>query len=200
MMIRLLVVFVLSVLLLSCSTYRPANTENICNIFRGELDWYEDARDAQKHWGTPVYVMMAIMHQESKFQHDVHAPRDYILGFIPWGYKSSAYGFAQAKDEVWGEFQTAVDYGADRDDFYDAINFIGWYTHGTQQRLNVSKWDTYNQYLAYHEGRGGFSRKTYEKKPWLKKVAKKVQNQAMRYKNQLASCRKRLDDAVDSWF
>jgi hypothetical protein len=183
-----------------CSTYRPANTENICDIFRGEPDWYEYAVEANQKWGTPIWVMMAIMHQESRFQHDVQAPRDYLLGFIPWGRKSSAYGFAQAKDEVWGEFRNEVDSGADRDDFEDAIHFIGWYTHKTQRRLNISKWDAYNQYLAYHEGRGGYSRGTYKKKSWLLKVANKVKNRAALYNKQLKNCKDELDDAIDGWF
>lgn len=192
----LLIALVLS----GCSTYRPTNTENICEIFRGEPDWYEYAVDANDEWGTPIWVMMAIMHQESRFRHNVRAPRDYLLGFIPWGYKSSAYGFAQAKDEVWGEFQAEYDSGADRDDFEDAIHFIGWYTHKTQRRLNISKWDAYNQYLAYHEGRGGYSRGSYKKKPWLIKVANKVKNKAAMFNQQLKSCKEELDDAIDGWF
>ena len=62
--------------------------------------------------------------------------------------------------------------------FDDSIDFIGWYTHGSQKRLKVSKWDAYGQYLAYHEGRGGYERKTYQGKPWLKNVASKVKRRA----------------------
>ncbi|MCO7225725.1 hypothetical protein [Pleionea sp. CnH1-48] len=190
----------ISCLLLGCSTYRPSNANDLCSIFRGETDWYEDAVDANERWGTPIWVMMAIMKQESSFRHDVHAPRDYLLGFIPWGYKSSAYGFAQAKDEVWGEYRAEVNSGGSRDDFGDAIDFIGWYTHKTQRRLNISKWDAYNQYLAYHEGRGGYSRGTYRSKGWLINVAKKVKLQAARYNTQLKTCKSDLDDAIDGWF
>ena len=187
-------------LMAGCSTYRPSNTENICDIFRGDTEWYEAAVESNEQWGTPIWVMMAIMHQESRFRHNVRSPRDYLLGFIPWGYKSSAYGFAQAKDEVWGEFQDEFDSGADRDDFYDAIQFIGWYTHKTQRRLKVSKWDAYNQYLAYHEGQGGFSRGSYKQKSWLIGVANKVKNKATMFNQQLKSCQSELDDAIDGWF
>ncbi|NVJ59443.1 MAG: hypothetical protein HWE27_03585 [Gammaproteobacteria bacterium] len=186
--------------LTGCSTYMPSNTENICDIFRGETDWYESAVDASDEFGTPIWVMMAIMHQESRFRHNVRAPRDYLLGFIPWGYKSSAYGFAQAKDEVWGEFQADFDSGADRDEFYDAIHFIGWYTNNTQRRLGISKWDAYNQYLAYHEGQGGFSRGSYKSKAWLLRVASKVKNKSAMFNDQLKSCKEELDDAIDGWF
>ncbi len=198
--IKLKTVLLIVIVLHGCAVYQPSNNDDLCQIFWGETDWYEAAVDANDNWKTPIWVMMAIMHQESRFQHDVRAPRDYLLGFIPWGYKSSAYGYPQAKDEVWGEYKQQVDSSADRDDFADAINFIGWYTDKTHQRNGVSKWDAYNQYLAYHEGHGGYSRKSYNEKAWLLKVAKKVDAQSRRYSAQLKGCKEDLDDAIDGWF
>jgi hypothetical protein len=61
----------------------------------------------------------------------------------------------------------------------------------------VSKWDAYNQYLNYHEGRGGFSRKSYNKKPWLLKVARKMDNQANTYSQQFWGCK---EDLEKGWF
>ncbi len=186
---------------MSCANYKPSNLDDLCDIFLGEIDWYEAARDAQHKWGTPVFVMMAIMHQESRFVEDAQPARDWFLGFIPLPRDSSAYGYAQAQDPVWGEYLTqSGNTGADRDDFEDAIDFIGWYTSGTHRRLKLSKWDAYGQYLAYHEGRGGYSRGTYNDKPWLKKVAAKVKKRAGSYNSQLKRCRKTLDDKLDSWF
>ncbi len=188
-------------LLSGCSTYQPPHLNNICSIFFGETDWYEAARDAQAQWGTPIFVMMAIMHQESRFVDDAQPARPWLLGIIPLPRRSSAYGYAQAQDPVWEEYIDARDNsGADRDDFEDSIDFIGWYTHGSQKRLKVSKWDAYGQYLAYHEGRGGYERKTYEAKPWLKRVAKKVKRRATWYNRQLKTCKAELDDEVDGWF
>lgn len=190
------------VLLLSaCATYKPSDPNNICNIFWGETDWYEAARDSQHQWGAPIYVMMAIMHQESRFVDDAQPERDWFLGFIPLARDSSAYGFAQAQDPVWGEYlKSTGNSGADRDDFDDAIDFIGWYLDGSHRRLKISKWDTYAQYLAYHEGRGGYSRGSYKNKDWLIKVAKKVKRRAATYNKQLKTCQVKLDDAVDSWW
>ena len=198
---KYIITFFLLVTLSSCATYRPNNTSDICQIFAGEIDWYEAARDAQHDWGTPIYVLMAIMHQESRFVADAQPDRDWLLGFIPLPRKSSAYGYAQAQDPAWNDYMKQTgSWGADRDDFEDAIDFIGWYTDGSQKRLKISKWDTYSQYLAYHEGRGGYSRKTFNKKPWLLGVAKKVTRRAVTYNNQLKNCQSRLDDDVDSWF
>jgi hypothetical protein len=196
-------VFLLLLILLSlsgCAIYQPGNTNNICSIFRGETDWYEAAVDAKNKWKTSIPIMMAFIHQESRFVAHAEPERDWFLWIIPLPRKSTAYGYAQAQDPVWNEY-TADGHAFDvRDDFADAINFIGWYIHGSSKKLGIKKSDTYSQYLAYHEGRGGFSRKTYNKKPWLKQVAKKVTLQSKRYQAQLNTCKSQLDDAIDGWF
>jgi hypothetical protein len=53
--------------------------------------------------------------------------------------------------------------------------------------------------LAYHEGRGGYKRKTYQSKPTLIKVARKVEQQAKDYGWQLKQCRQELENNR-SWF
>jgi len=199
--VKVLLVWFMMMILSSCASYKPSNVENICDIFLGETDWYEAARDSQHKWGTPMFIMMAIMHQESTFVEDAQPEREWFLGFIPLPRSSSAYGFAQAQDPVWNEYIRATEnHDADRDDFEDAIDFIGWYTDGSQKRLKLSKWDAYGQYLAYHEGRGGYARGTYKSKDWLIAVANKVKNRSSRYNVQLKECRAKLDNAVDGWF
>ena len=187
--------------LAACATYRPASTTDLCVIFRGNTDWYEAARDARDEWGTPIHLMMAIMQQESHFVSDAQPQRPWFLGIIPLPRNSSAYGYAQAKDETWDDYiRGSGNSGADREDFADSIDFIGWYSSGTHRAVNVSKWDAYGQYLAYHEGRGGYARKTYQKKAWLEKVAAKVRRRSEQYNGQLKACQQDLDDQVDRWF
>ena len=178
-----------------CASKPPSDTENICQIFEEKGKWYKAAKKSQKKWGTPVHVQMAIMRQESKFQFDAKPPREKKFGFIPWKRKSSAYGFAQVKDETWKWYKDkSGNGGADRDDFGDAIDFVGWYTNLSQKTLGISKWDPYNQYLAYHEGHGGFKRKTYNSKNWLINVARKVDHVAKEWGAQLKRCEDELDD------
>lgn len=197
---RLMVFIIILLISTGCSHYQPKDTNNLCSIFFGETDWYEDAVDANEKWGTPIWVMMAIMHQESRFVNNAKPGRKWFLGIIPLPRGSSAYGYSQAQDPAWVDYKRATgNGGADRDDFDDAINFIGWYTHETQRQLGISKWDAYNQYLAYHEGRGGYRRGTWKGKDWLIKVAEKVRNQASRYNQQYKSCKKELDDEIDGW-
>ncbi|MDZ5515363.1 transglycosylase SLT domain-containing protein [Vibrio fluvialis] len=185
--------------LAGCATSPPSKQNNLCEIFREKPQWYEDAVEMQDEWGTPIQIAMAIIKQESSFRHDAKPPKDYLLGFIPWGRVSSAYGYAQAQDPAWDDFQRATDYGGSRTNFDDSLMFIGWYTSETQKTLGVSKWDTFHQYLAYHEGRGGFKRKSYQSKPTLIKVARKVEQQAKDYGWQLKQCRQELEDNR-SWF
>lgn len=185
-------------ILMSCATAPPKNPENLCKIFEENRDWYHAAKDAREKWGVPIHVPMSMMYQESSFRSDALPPRDYVLGFIPWGRVSSAYGYSQAKTMTWADYiKETGNSGADRDDFDDAIDFMAWFIYKTQKINKISKWDAYNQYLNYHEGWGGFKRKSYKKKAWLVKVAKKVDNRAKRYSGQLKSCEAELGKG---WF
>ena len=197
-----MLVFFLSGLLLltACSSDPPQNITNSCEIFEDKGGWFRDAKQATERWGTPIHVQLAIIYQESKFVDDAKPPRDHILWVIPWGRISSAYGYAQAQDSTWDWYMEKTgNHGADRDDFDDAVDFIAWYVHTSQQMLGISKWDAYSQYLAYHEGQGGYRRKTYNSKPWLIKVAKKVSARASSYHTQLARCEDTLDEGWSLW-
>lgn len=193
-------VVLLAVLFLaSCSTTPPQNISNLCDIFEEKSDWYDAAQEMKARWGVPLHVPMAMMYQESSFRHDALPPRDYVFfGLIPWGRVSSAYGYSQAKTPTWSDYvrETGRSW-ADREDFDDAIDFMGWFIAKTYKVNGVSKWDAYAQYLNYHEGWGGYKRKSYAKKRWLVKVSKKVHARALRYAAQLKTCQEELDK---SWF
>ncbi|UAA37524.1 hypothetical protein KIH87_12460 [Paraneptunicella aestuarii] len=184
--------------LTSCATSPPQNAHNLCEIFQEKRDWYDAAVDMNEKWGVPIHVPMAMMYQESSFRDDALPPRDYILfGLIPWGRVSSAYGYSQAKTPTWDDYiRETGNSGADRDDFDDAIDFMGWFISKTYKINGVSKWDAYAQYLNYHEGWGGYKRRTYNKKAWLKKVAKRVKDRSATYSKQLKGCK---DDLDSSW-
>ncbi|MGM0905061.1 MAG: hypothetical protein ACQEVQ_00845 [Pseudomonadota bacterium] len=190
---KLLTSALLIVTLSGCATPPPANPENVCHIFEEHRDWYHAAADARERWGVPIHVPMAMMYQESSFKHNALPPRDYLLGFIPWGRISSAYGYSQAKTMTWEDYQRETGNGwASRDDFEDAIDFMGWFISKTHKINGVSKWDAYGQYLNYHEGWGGYQRKSYLKKPWLVKVSRVVKSRSMTYAAQLNKCEEDL--------
>jgi len=167
-----------------CATAPPQNVENICSIFKEKKSWYKAAKKSEERWGTPKHVQMSIIRQESSFKFDAKPPRNKLLGFIPW-----------TLDSTWGWYKKDTGHRfADRDDFKDAIDFVGWYTNMSSETVGISKWDPYNQYLAYHEGQTGWRRGTYKKKSWLKDTARQVDYRAREWGGQLKRCEEDLDD------
>lgn len=188
-----LLVLSLAAFVSGCTTAPPRNPENICAIFEQYPAWHSAALATQIQWGAPVNVPMAIMYQESSFRADAQPPKRYILGFIPWGRVSSAYGYSQALDGTWGQYKQETGKSfVKRDSFSDSIDFIGWYMSKSRQLNGTSLWDAYGQYLNYHEGWTGYRRQSYRGKSWLPPVATKVADRAQRYSQQYAQCRDSL--------
>jgi hypothetical protein len=186
---------IMTIVISGCATSPPTDVNNICSMFREKDGWYDDADDARDRWGSPIPVMMAIMHQESKFRATAKPPRKKILWVIPGPRPSSSFGYTQALDETWdGYVRDAGNYGADRDDFGGSIDFIGWYNHQSYRRSGIKKNDPYHLYLAYHEGQGGFNRRSFKNKEWLIGVAKKVSRRSASYTKQLNGCEEELED------
>lgn len=182
-----------------CTATPPKDISNICAIFEEKPDWYDATTDMRDKWGVPIHVPMAMMYQESSFRADARPPKDTIFfGLIPWGRVSSAYGYSQAKTPTWQDYiRETGNSGADRDDFDDAIDFMGWFISKTHQVNGISKWDAFGQYLNYHEGWGGYRRGTHAKKKWLLDVSKRVKSRSLRYATQLKGCEA---DLQKSWF
>lgn len=193
------IILLLSSLMVGCATAPPRQTSNICGIFDEKRGWYKAAKKSEQRWGSSIPTMMAFMHQESRFVSKAKPPRKKILGFIPGPRKSSAYGYSQAQTATWKWYQKSTgNWSADRDDFQDAVDFVGWYNTQTKKKNGVSLSNTYGLYLAYHEGHGGFKKKSYNKKPWLKNVAKKVSSQSKKYAKQLRGCESNLSSKRSS--
>jgi hypothetical protein len=191
-MSRFLRASILLMLLASCgggNYSAPRNLDNACAILDERPQYYRAMKDAERRWGIPIHVQMATFHQESKFIGNARTPHRYALGIIPMGRQSSAYGYSQALDGTWEEYEDEVGrWGARRDRIDDAADFMGWYMDASTQKLGISKWDAQAQYLAYHEGRTGYSNQSYLGKPWLMDVSAKVAERSEMYRAQLASC------------
>ena len=182
----------ISLLVISgCSSTPPPvkSMDNICSIYYHDDDWQDAANQSYRTWGTPPYVLMAIVHQESRFKPNAQPPREYALGMVPLPRRSSAFGYPQAKDGTWHDYMKSTgNWGASRSDIDDSLDFIGWYNYQSYKRLGISRKDTFKLYLAYHEGHTGYERRNYLKKQWLVKVAKKVSNRARMYRKQYRKC------------
>lgn len=167
----------------------PRNLDDACGITRAQPGWKREMQAAERKWGLPTSVQMAIIWQESKFEARARTTSTYFLGLIPMKPRSSAYGYAQAIDSTWDWYREATgNPRARRHNFGDAVDFMGWYTNITTKRYGVPKTDVRNQYLAYHEGHGGYNRKTYLQKDWLVDVANNLVDRERMYRRQLSTC------------
>ncbi len=194
-MSRLLRAMVIMLLVASCgggggSGTSPRNLDNACAILQERPTYFRAFRAAERKWGVPVHVQMATIYQESKFDSDARTPLRYKLGVIPVGRQSSAFGYSQALDGTWKEYLNDVGRpGARRDNIRDATDFMGWYMTLTRDELGIPMSDARRQYLAYHEGRTGYRRGSYNQKSWLLRVASEVGQRAVTYERQLKGCR-----------
>ena len=183
-----------------CISTPPRQADDLCSIFEEKRGWYREARRSRERWGIPISVMMAMVYQESSYRSHARPPRRRLLGIIPWLRPSSAYGYAQATTSTWREYTRATGRRlADRNDFEDAIDFLGWYNRRSADALGLRRADAVSLYIAYHEGPAGFRRGKWREKSWLQRVAQRVQRRATRYYDQLVRCESRLDASPWWW-
>ncbi|MBF0426150.1 MAG: transglycosylase SLT domain-containing protein [Magnetococcales bacterium] len=177
------------------------NIHDACALLTDHDDWRRSLEASAGKWGVPVHVQLAIIYQESKFEKNARPPRGKALWYVPWSHTTSAYGYAQALDGTWEWYQNQTGHHhAYRDDFDDAVDFIGWYCSKSSEQLGIAKSDAYNQYLAYHEGHNGYAKKSWQKKPWLVRVAERVRRHAERYREQMLNCRSSGGGGKKSWW
>ena len=189
---------VAALLCLGCAATRPEQPEDLCAIFSERTDWYEAARDSHRRWGVPVPLQLAVIRQESGFNAYARPPRTNFLWIFPGPRPSSAYGYGQVLDGTWEAYRDRTGRSsADRDEFEDVVDFIGWYGRVGEERYGIPKTDPYAFYLSYHQGHAGYARGTHPPSARTRSVARRVEAQTQRYGRQYALCRERLDDAVD---
>ena len=172
----------------ACATTPPESPDNICKIFKEKKSWYKAAIQAEKRWKIPPYVLMSFVFQESSYKANAKPEREKLLGFIPWFRPSSAKGYSQALTKTWDDYMDETGNSrAKRNNFKDSTDFIGWYaSKGYYQ--GFEKTDARSLYLAYHDGYGGFKKKTYRKRQWLIAVSDRVQARSSMYQQQYWGC------------
>ena len=189
--------FLVVVLLSGCVTAPPNNPNNACLIAQQYSNWYYSSLESYKKWGVPISVQWAFVHKESSFISDAQTPLEYVLGFIPTRRQSTAYGYAQALDGTWEEYQKETgNRWASRTNFADSVDFIGWYASRAQRIAGISKNNAYDLYLAYNQGIYGYMKRSYKKNQFLLKYARETQDMAYCYASQLRGC----NIPSKSWF
>lgn len=190
--IRYFLPLLVLVMLAGCAS-QPSNINDACTIYdeRGGWfnNWYKATQRAQEKYGVPKSIILATIRQESAFRANAKPPRRRLLGFIPWTRPSNAFGFPQALDSTWESYIKSSDnFGAERDDFSDAADFVGWYYRQSHQRNGIALNDAYRLYLTYYLGHGGYARGVWRKRPDAQRIARRVSDQAHRYAQQMRRC------------
>lgn len=172
----------------------PSRIDDLCAVFNEKSGWFAEdwklaAEQVHRKRGIPVPVLMATLRKESGFQHNAKPPRQMLLGFIPWKRISSAYGYSQALEGTWAQYQKETgNPSAKRNDFADAVDFVGWYHSKTAKQFGVAKDDAYNLYLAYYFGWTGYENGAWKDKPGLQDYARETEQTALNYAKQLRTC------------
>jgi hypothetical protein len=183
----------LVLLALSACASAPSRIDDVCAVFEHGDGWFDDWRDAAKRserkYGVPVPVLMATLRKESGFKSNAKPPRTKLMGFIPWKRASSAYGFSQALDGTWSQYQReAGNAAARRTNFADAVDFVGWYHAKTAEKYGIARDDAFNLYLAYYAGWTGYKRGDWKANPDLQRYARETERMARKYSAQLPAC------------
>ncbi len=167
----------------------PSNVADACTIREERPGWYKATRRAARKWEVPPTTLLAIVWRESSFRGQVRPPRRKGWWIFKGKPISTAYGFSQALDGTWDWYveDTGTD-GARRDDWDDAIDFVGWYMDKSRDKLGFAGIDAREHYLAYHQGHGGYRSGRWQRNERLKKAAAQVDSQMRLYETQLFEC------------
>ena len=175
-------------MLAGCAATPPSKPDDVCSVLGEKSGWERAVRRAERRWQVEAPIMLAFMHKESSFIHNARPPRKRFLG-IPTRRPSTAFGYAQATDETWADYQRATGHWrADRDDFGDAIDFVGWNIDRAHRTLRIPKHNVRNLYMAYHDGLSGYRSGRWRSNTWLNGAADRVAATAGRFRDQLGRC------------
>ncbi len=174
----------------------PSGHGDLCDLFLQRPHWYRLTQQAADRWEVEEALLIAVIEQESGFRARARPARRRLFGIVPWGRASSAFGYAQALDVTWQQFERQRGEPAARHRFGDAVDFVGWYLAEVREQLGLSSTDSRNLYLAYHEGPSGYRRRSHLEKAWLLGVADRLDQRVDRYRTQLAECSASLERRI----
>jgi len=195
MMMRILCVVAISCLLSACGS-APKHTDNACAIFQQKggffNNWEHAAKKAERQYAIPMPVILATIYAESGFRSNARPPRKKLLGVIPGKRPSTAYGYAQALNGTWDEYRKKTGKRtARRTNFSDAADFVGWYHRESVHKNNVAPGDSYQLYLNYYLGHGGYAQGRASGNAIALRGAERAQKMTLQYDQQLRQCGRR---------
>ena len=199
MRVRVKKSLLLSVLLLSgCAVHQksnnpdhsqPSSMNNACAIMAEKPTWATALSEAERKYGVEPAQLLAMMYQESSFKYNARPIAKNGNGLRGTSFASSAYGFSQALELTWADYIKKSGHdGAKRESFADSAMFMAWFVDSSSKQTGIRKSRVDDMYLIYHEGAGGYAKKTFKDKSWLLDTANAVDKRYVKYKSQLEDC------------
>lgn len=191
--IKFLIIALIMILGAGCAPNDVNKNHDVCYIYKKNYDWYRSVIKVEKKYGIKSSTIMAIVAQESNYKYNARPPRNYILGIIPWGYKSTAVGYAQVINGAWADYlKENPGLFKSRIRFKNAVDFIGWYLDKGSKKLKVSKNNVEALYLIYHQGISGYQKHEEKKNAKLRLISRQVAQRAKAYDQQFQACSSKL--------
>ena len=127
------------IILSGCFSTPAREVANICDLLDEKVSWYKAVKESEEKWGAPMHLQLAIINQESHFASNAKPPRNKIFGIIPGARPTTSFGFTQAKKATWDWYQLKTgNKSAKRNDFADAVDFVGSYVNQSALRSKIS--------------------------------------------------------------
>ena len=186
MLVRSLLAYVTVAFVLTGCVHQRLEVSNACDILHNHPDWYSYHLHFENKYAVPMSTVMAIIALESGYDAKARPVKSWLINkYIPWQYASSSYGYSQATNASWADFQRANPYSIfTRSDYVSSVAFVSWYLATYAVSKNILK--VQDQYVVYHDG----PNKALDKvSPATRDYAKRVAAMADSYASQLKSCR-----------
>lgn len=183
---------IISFILMLSGCEKAINRHNMCALFKDNTAWYQYHKYYEQKYKVPMAITLAIIEKESGFKAHARPVKTWLIkNVIPWEYASSSYGYAQALNGSWSEFQKAHkgEYHV-RSAYKSNVAFINWYLHKYADRYKSVE----DKYLIYHNGPYSNPKKA---KQSVLHYAKEVAKKANTYDKQLKQCKLELDWHLD---
>lgn len=166
------------VILSGCFGSTVKQNLQICEELDDTDDWVEPAMLAQKKYGTPLALSLALLE-------------------LPLSELDKKHVRPRAAD--WDEYRIRSErWDASPNSPEDAIDFIGWFTQQTVKRNKIGWQNVKEHYLALRLGHGGLQRFDQALYADLALQAKGVELRAKRWSGELNSCQEQWQG--ESWY
>ena len=178
------------------STDPPDSPGDACAIFRQHESWWGAVKRGERRWGAPPALVLAIIRQESGFDHNARPARGRGFLFFPGRRRVLRMGLCASRQRDVGAIRARASRRRRRSTATSSATPLiscAWYCGVSNRELGIAFTDARAQYYAYHEGHGGYRRGSHQGNDRLGAIGDRVQSYYDTYRAQLDGCEGELN-------